>query len=101
MIRAVYHLPFRTLRGFLLSLITLLALGLPVRCYTRICRRAKELGQELKKLSRKRPTDIVFDSTGVNVYGEGEWKVRQHGKAEDLEKDSLKRLPRLARDYFE
>ena len=24
-------------------------------------------------------TDIVFDSTGLKVYGEGEWKVRQHG----------------------
>jgi hypothetical protein len=81
MIRAVYHLPLRAVRGFVASLITLLALGLPVPCYTRICRRAKELGQELTKLSRKRPTDIVFDSTGVKVYGEGEWKVRQHGKA--------------------
>ncbi|MBS4165189.1 Uncharacterized protein NEOC65_000238 [Neochlamydia sp. AcF65] len=36
-----------------MSLITLLALGLPVLCYTRICRRAKELGQELKNLSLK------------------------------------------------
>ena len=24
-------------------------------------------------------TDIVIDSTGLKVYGEGEWKVRQHG----------------------
>lgn len=23
--------------------------------------------------------DVVVDSTGVKVYGEGEWKVRQHG----------------------
>jgi hypothetical protein len=22
---------------------------------------------------------LVIDSTGVKVYGEGEWKVRQHG----------------------
>ena len=22
---------------------------------------------------------LVVDSTGLNVYGEGEWKVRQHG----------------------
>jgi len=34
----------------------------------------------LKCLNHKKPTDIVFDSTGVKVYGEGEWKVRQHGK---------------------
>jgi len=22
---------------------------------------------------------VIFDSTGVKVYGEGEWKVRKHG----------------------
>jgi hypothetical protein len=55
-------------------------LDLPVPCYTRICRRADNLGQELKNLATNCPTDIVFDSTGVKVYGEGEWKVRQHGK---------------------
>ena len=25
------------------------------------------------------PKHIVVDSTGLKVYGEGEWKVRQHG----------------------
>jgi len=39
------------------------------------------LDKELKKLSSRRPTDIIFDSSGVKVYGEGEWKVRQHGKS--------------------
>lgn len=79
MLKAVYHVPFRQLRGLLLSLTALLGIVLPIPCYTRICRRAKSLGQEINKLSRKRPTDLVFDSTGLKVYGEGEWKVRQHG----------------------
>jgi len=43
--------------------------------------RAIELGQEIKNLSSKRVTDIVFDSSGLKVYGEGERKVRQHGKS--------------------
>lgn len=81
MIRAVYHLPLRALRGFLLSLAALMSLELPIPCYTSICRRAKSLSSTLKKLSCKRPTDIVFDSSGVKVYGEGEWRVRQHGKS--------------------
>lgn len=81
MIRAVYRLPLRALRGFLLSLAALMSLSLPIPCYTRICRRSKELGQQLKRLSNRRPVDIVFDSSGVKVYGEGEWKVRQHGKS--------------------
>ncbi|MFB2868758.1 transposase [Aeromonas veronii] len=24
-------------------------------------------------------TDLVIDSTGLKVFGEGEWKVRKHG----------------------
>ena len=80
-IRAVYHLPLRGLQGFLRWIFQIMNLSLPVPCYTRICRRAAQIGQELKTLTSKRVTDIVFDSTGVKVYGEGEWKVRQHGKA--------------------
>ena len=79
MIRFVFHLSLRALQGFLTSLIVLLSAELPVPYYTQICRRAKALGQELKKLSRKNISDIVIDSTGLKVYGEGEWKVRQHG----------------------
>lgn len=79
MLKAVYGMPFRALRGLLLSLVILLGVALPIPCYTRICRRAKALGQQIKKLSHKRPTDVVFDSTGLKVYGEGEWKVRTHG----------------------
>jgi len=79
-IRAVFHLPLRALRGFLIWAFSAMQLDLPVPCYTRICRRAANLGQELKSLTKGSPTDIVFDSTGVKVYGEGEWKVRQHGK---------------------
>lgn len=80
-LRAVYHLPLRGLQGFLRWTFQVMRLALPVPCYTRICRRAAQIGQELKTLTTKRPTDIVFDSTGVKVYGEGEWKVRQHGKS--------------------
>jgi hypothetical protein len=81
MIRAIFHLPLRSMQGFLLSLVAMLSLSLPIPCYTRVCRRARSLGQQLKKLSSGRPTDVVIDSTGVKVYGEGEWKVRQHGKS--------------------
>lgn len=79
--REVFHLPLRALQGFLLSLVSLLRLAIPIPHYTRICRRSADLGTQVKRLSRKRPTDLVFDSTGLKVYGEGEWKVRQHGKS--------------------
>ena len=79
LIRTVYHKPLRALEGFLSSMVLLLKLTICVPSYTQICRRAKDLGKALKKLSHCRPKDIVFDSTGLKVYGEGEWKVRQHG----------------------
>lgn len=78
-IRCVYNLPLRASEGFLKSVMLFLAPSLQVPCYTQICRRAKTLGKSLKRLSRRHPTDIVFDSTGLKVYGEGEWKVRTHG----------------------
>lgn len=79
LIRTVYHLPLRAVEGLLLSLVSLLGLPLKIPSYTQICRRAKSLEKTLKKLSSRRPCDLVFDSTGLKVYGEGEWKVRQHG----------------------
>ena len=82
MIKAVYRLPLRGLEGFLVSLLGLLGALLPVPSYTQICRRAAFLGQIAKRLSSKKNiTDIVIDSSGLKVYGEGEWKVRQHGKS--------------------
>lgn len=78
MLRAYLRLPLRALQGFIMSVFQLLNLTLPVPSYTRICRRAK--GVKLPKLSTKRPKHLVFDSTGLKVYGEGEWKVKVHGK---------------------
>ena len=32
-----------------------------------------------KKNNKQEPLHIVVDSTGLKIFGEGEWKVRQHG----------------------
>jgi hypothetical protein len=81
LLRSVYHLPLRNVEGFLLWIFEVMRLSLSVPCYTQICRRSGELGQQIEKLGKRKPTDIVFDSSGLKVYGEGEWKVRQHGKS--------------------
>jgi len=41
----------------------------------------KDLEIELPRQTKSsdEPLHAVFDSTGLKVYGEGEWKVRQHG----------------------
>ena len=80
MIRFFYHLPLRATQGFLMSLTSILRLKISIPSYTQICRRAQKLQLNMK-LSNKRVTDIVFDSSGLKVYGEGEWKVRTHGKS--------------------
>lgn len=79
MLREVFDLPLRALQGFLLSLISLMTLDLPVPHYSQICRRAQRCAHQLKRLSRKQPTRLVFDSTGFKVLGEGEWLVRKYG----------------------
>lgn len=78
-LREVYRLPLRGVQGMAISLFLLMGLPLPVPCYTQICRRAQKLGRVLKRLRRRGNIDVVFDSTGLKVYGEGEWKVRAHG----------------------
>lgn len=81
MIREVYKLPLRMLQGFLISLFMLLGLKLPVPSYSQISRRSARLNKKLKRLFKKGAKDIVFDASGLKVYGEGEWKVRTHGKS--------------------
>ena len=55
--------------------------GIALPTYSLICKRAPELGALLPKLSTRRPRVILLDATGIKVAGEGEWKVKIHGKA--------------------
>ncbi|XDJ35121.1 MAG: IS5 family transposase [Burkholderia sp.] len=78
-VKTVYRLTLRALQGFTQSLRDLAFPSLPVPNYTTLCRRAKTLDVELPILRDNEPIHLVVDSTGLKVYGEGEWKVRQHG----------------------
>jgi IS5 family transposase len=75
----VYRLPLRATEGLTRSLVRLLGVELSVPDYSTLCRRRKALEVELPRRPRDEPRHVVVDSTGVKVYGEGEWKVRQHG----------------------
>ena len=44
-----------------------------------LSRRLGKLSVELPVVTKDRAVHVVVDSTGVKVYGEGEWKVRTHG----------------------
>jgi IS5 family transposase len=75
----VYGLPLRATEGLTRSVVKLLGVELSVPDYTTLCRRRRTLSVELPRRKKSEPLHMVVDSTGIKVYGEGEWKVRQHG----------------------
>ena len=77
-LRAVYHLTLRATEGFARSLFDLMAVDRNVPDSTTLCRRAATVRITLPKKATG-PLHLILDSTGLKVYGEGEWKVRQHG----------------------
>jgi len=80
MLRSVFRLPLRGTEGFVRSIFELMGLELCVPDYTTICKRSKCLSVSMPK-EAKGPVHAVLDSTRLKVFGEGEWKVRQHGYA--------------------
>ena len=76
----VFHLPLRQIEGFLKSILSKLDANCQSPDYSTLSKRGTTLTVSIPVRSRNdEPVHIVVDSTGVKVYGEGEWKVRQHG----------------------
>ena len=78
-LQEVYGLPLRGAEGLLRSVFSLMGCELPAPCYTTLCRRRRALPVALPRRQKSEPLHLVVDSTGVKVYGEGEWKVRRYG----------------------
>jgi len=78
-LRVVYHLALRAVQGLAQSVFALLQVRLPVPTYSTLSRRGARSEMELLRLPTSGPVHLVLDSSGFKVYGEGEWKVRQHG----------------------
>lgn len=78
-LKTLFRLPYRATEGLLKSLMRLCALNLPVPDHTHMSRRAAALEVKRPRRPRKGGTHVVVDSTGLKIFGEGEWKVRQHG----------------------
>ena len=78
-LKSVMGLPGRALCGFVESVFQLMGVELSVPDHTTISRRLKRLDVELPVKPTSGQRHVVIDSTGIKVYGEGEWKTRQHG----------------------
>ena len=79
LLKAVYRLPYRQTVGLGQSVLDLLGAEVRVPDYTTLCKRSADLSVELSVSNPDEAKHIVVDSTGLKIYGEGEWKVRQHG----------------------
>jgi len=82
-LRLVYHLALRQTQGFVSSLLDLLQVELSVPDYSTLSRRAAGLEITLRERTPEEDEaqHVVLDSTGLKVYGEGEWKRKKHGSA--------------------
>src|SRR4051812_41064869 len=88
-LRAVFRLPFRQTEGLIGSVIGLLGLDLAVPDHTTLCRRAATLEVPRPKPRGDGagggagrdigPMHLLVDSTGLKLYGAGEWLVEKHG----------------------
>lgn len=75
-IRAVYHLPLRAAEGLVCSLLQLLHIDLPTPHYSTLCRRSATLQVAIPRQKAAQPIHLVIDSSGLKIFGEGEWKTR-------------------------
>jgi len=79
-IKAVFRVTLRALQGFVRSIFQLLGLSLICPHYSVFSRRGRGLHIPYRKLLKPgERLNVIFDSTGVKVFGEGEWKVRKFG----------------------
>ena len=77
-VKEVFHLTNRGVEGFMRSIFQLMKIDLPVPDHSTLSKRGKGLKVKLPKKAGS-SLNIVMDSTGLKIYGEGEWKVRMHG----------------------
>ena len=80
-LREVYHLPLRATEGLAASLLRLLGVEAPAPDYSTLSRRARHLRLNPSEKAGKKIAHLVIDSTGLKLYGEGEWRVKVHGWA--------------------
>lgn len=79
----VFGLRLRQAEGLLGSLLSLMGLDLAVPDHTTLSRRARTLQSLGNRHNRETPLDgpvhVLVDSTGLKVYGAGQWLEEKHG----------------------
>lgn len=79
-IRLVFKQPLRQAEGMLRSLFEIMSVNLEVPDHSTLSRRCKTLTVSSSAIpSTNEHLDIVIDSTGLKIYGAGEWSETKHG----------------------
>lgn len=74
----IFHQRLRQTQGLVESIFKILNINLDVPDYSTLSRRAEKSKVKIP-LNTKGKVKLITDSTGLKIYGEGEWKVRKHG----------------------
>lgn len=83
-VRCLLRLPLRQTQGFVNGLFSRMDVALPAPHYSELSVRASKLNLEIKRFSKKEKTEkpdgicVIVDSTGMKIYGEGEWSGEKH-----------------------
>ena len=80
-LRLLFRLPLRQAEGLLGSVLKLMGLALPCPDHTTLSRRnATFESRRLVNRETQGPVDVIVDSTGLKVCGQGEWHTQKHGE---------------------
>ena len=77
-LRATLRMTFRSIQGMTKGLLQWINSSLPVRDYTSLCKRMPGLKKSLPKISQRRPSVLLIDSSGLKSYGCEEWLRFHH-----------------------
>jgi len=78
-LRELFRLPYRQTEGFGRALVKLMHVDVAIPHHTSLQKRAAKMEISIEVARPDGAIDLVVDSTGLKVYGEGEWKVKKHG----------------------
>jgi hypothetical protein len=73
-IRELFQLPYRQTEGLGRALVKLMQVDVAIPDFTSLAKRAAKLNVSLEVLPSEDPIDIIVDSTGVKIFGAGEWR---------------------------
>ena len=82
-LRMLFHMPLRQTEGFVASLLRLMGLDLNAPDHTTLSRRNRDVLVPALSRDDDRPIHLIVDSTGLKMYGAGEWCSRKHRKAHE------------------